>query len=590
MDRNSIAHFSDAPSVAMERSTFLIFDDHHTSFDAGKLYPILFKEIYPGDTFSLDMAATVRMATPKFPVMDNCYVDTYFFYCPTRLTWSSFKAFMGDSNVSAYESDGSDLQIPQLKAPSSGFKSGSIADHFGIPVNICFDDYNEPDNPLTISELPFRAVRLIWNRWFRNQNVEDPLLVNLGNNQSQGNIGNEEPYPVNRFRDYFSSCLPAPQKGAAVQLPLSGSAPVLTYNDFLDGGLGELTPEQLKFAKILSSTPNLRWFSRTASDSDRATLMVDPVGYIRDPVQQVDEGMILETSNGESVNNIGGIDLRPANLQARFDLGTGYSTINALRQAFAIQRILEKDARSGSRYVEILRSHFNVIAPDSSLQEPEYLGGFHQMLNMDQVLQTSYDNESPIGHTGAFSKTNMHGSVFTKSFTEHGMLLGFCCIRTDRSYQQGVHKSFLRKSRYDFYWPSLAHISEQPVKLVELYANMSDGFSKDEIFGYQEAWADLRVGNSNITGAFRSNYQDPVGNVLQGYNAWHYADYYGSRPYLSAQWMHEGDVNVARTLAGYDPDSINKPLDTQFLADFYFQTKASRCMPLYSIPGLIDHF
>lgn len=589
MDRNSIAHFSEAPSVAMERSTFLIHDEHHTSFDAGKLYPILFKEIYAGDTFSLDMAATVRMATPKFPVMDNCYVDTYFFFVPYRLTWSNFKAFMGDSNVNAYESDGSEFQIPQIQAPAKGFKSGSLADHMGLPVNIPFTDPFDPDNPLTFSELPFRAIRLIWNRWFRNQNVEDPLLVNLGNNQSQGNIADLEPYPVNRFRDYFSSCLPAPQKGAAVQLPLGGYAPVLTYDDGL--GSEELTAEQMKLVNYLAQSPNLRWFTGNPDLSNRFTLVADPLSAVREPVDQTDLGVILDTVNGESVNVVGGTDLRPSNLRVDFNLGTGYSTINALRQAFAIQRILEKDARSGSRYVEILRSHFNVIAPDASLQDPEYLGGFHQMLNMNQVLQTSYDNDSPIGHTGAFSKTNMSGSVFTKSFTEHGALLAFCCIRTDRSYQQGIHKSFLRKTRYDFYWPSLAHISEQPVKLVELYADMNSGnFSKDEIFGFQEAYADLRVGNSYITGAFRANYQDPEGNVLQGYNAWHYGDFYESRPYLSAEWMHEGDVNVARTLAGYDPNSNDKPLDTQFLADFYFMTKAARCIPLYGIPGLVDHF
>lgn len=574
MQINQVAHFSTAPNVQIERSKFNLSRSHKTTADAGLLYPFYHLEILPGDTISMDLSVLARMSTPLFPVMDNAYLDTFFFYVPNRLVWSHWKEFCGENNTSAWD-DGKEYFVPTVASGNAGFTSGSIADHFGIPINV-------PD--ISIDTMPFRAYRLIWNEWFRNQNLQDPKLVNLGDSQSDRTVASDRPLPVNRFRDYFSSALPAPQKGAAVQIPLDGAVPVYAFSEDNPGFTFDGTSGSSDYSEIPSFVQALRFVSLNSglglnddyySAVFRSNSGTGAMGY---------SGLDLRSDN-VATNPKGATEgITPSNLRARMDLGTGYATVNALRQAFQIQRILEKDARSGTRYAELLRSHFGVIAPDASLQRPEYLGGKRISLSMQQVVQTSANgNDQVLGGTGAVSKTVDGGHMFSKSFTEHGRIIGVFCIRTDRSYQQGIPREFSRRTRFDYYWPSLAHLGEQAVKNKEIYAmgTSSDSDQKDdEVFGYQEAWAEYRSDHNQVTGGFRKNY---VGG--EGLNAWHYADWYESRPYLSDSWDQEGAANVARTLS-----QDTSYIDSQFYLDCYCNVVAARPMPLYSIPGLIDHF
>lgn len=564
MQINQVAHFSTAPNVQIERSKFNLSRSHKTTADAGLLYPFYHLEILPGDTISMDLSVLARMSTPLFPVMDNAYLDTFFFYVPNRLVWSHWKEFCGENNTSAWD-DGKEYFVPTVASGNAGFTSGSIADHFGIPINV-------PD--IAIDTMPFRAYRLIWNEWFRNQNLQDPKLVNLGDSQSDRSVAADRPLPVNRFRDYFSSALPAPQKGAAVQIPLDGSVPVTPLNDeWFDPSLGDFKDATSVLWRTTSTALGLN------DDYYRYVIQLR-----NNPYEDFVGGRGSMSQDPETIGGSSPLEVVPTNLFARYDLGSGYATVNALRQAFQIQRILEKDARSGTRYAELLRSHFGVVVPDASLQRPEYLGGKRISLSMQQVVQTSANgNDQVLGGTGAVSKTVDGGHMFSKSFTEHGRIIGVFCIRTDRSYQQGIPREFSRRTRFDYYWPSLAHLGEQAVKNKEIYAlgSGSDSDLKDdEIFGYQEAWAEYRSDHNQVTGGFRKNY---VGG--EGLNAWHYADWYESRPFLSNSWDQEGAANVARTLS-----QDTSYIDSQFYLDCYCNVVAARPMPLYSIPGLIDHF
>lgn len=564
MSRNQIAHFAEAPTVDMERSRFVIEHSHTTSLDAGKLYPIGLYEILPGDTFSLDQSTLCRMSTPLFPVMDNCYLDTYWFFCPNRLLWDHWKQFMGENDSSAWESD-TQYFIPKVTAPIGGFETGSVADHFGIPTKV---------SNIQVSALPLRAYLLIYNEWFRNQNLVDPVLVSKGDTQNYSDSF-RYPLPVARFRDLFSSSLPEPQKGQDVPLPLQGVAPVVSLKDSFFSDLGyvpEFVNGYTTDSLILASTQPI-------SGSDY------PLVASKDPMNP-DYNYFVRTDPTQGGANATEGVFQPYNLGAIFGgNGAVLSTVNDLRQAFAMQRVLELFARGGSRYVEMLRNFFHVIPSDASLQRPEYLGGHHIPININQVLQTSASNltgsQTPLGETGAYSKTVNSGSVFTKSFTEHGYLIGLCCIRTDRTYQQGVDKLWLRDSFYDFYLPQLAHLGEQPVRNIQIYAQ---GLPVDnEVFGYNEAWAEYKTQHNYVTGLFRHNAD---GGSL---DAWTYADHYDNLPTLSAEWLAEGSANVDKTLA-VQSTAENPLRDYQFYLNMFFHLTATRPMPMYSIPGLIDHF
>ncbi|MBQ4332891.1 MAG: phage capsid protein [Clostridia bacterium] len=555
--RNNESHFSQVPHVDIERSRFDRSTRLLTTFNTGELIPIYVDEILPGDTVTMDVASLVRMSTPIFPVMDNAYMDTYFFFVPNRLVWEHWKEFNGENN-SSYWAQPTEYNVPQITAPASGWNKGSLADYMGLPT--------DTEN-ISVSHLPFRAYVAIWNEFFRDQNYMSPADfvksdANVTGRRRDYSAGArlQIPYtsalygggvlPVSKTHDYFTSVLPAPQKAPATDVPLfSANLPVTASED-----RHELpsAPIHFKYNGTLSSAQNLAF-------SPGGTLV----------------------SGGNATINSSINGFYPDNLYVQLgDVEAG--TINQLRQAFQIQRLLEKDARGGTRYYELLKAHFGVTSPDSRLQRPEYLGGKRIPINVDQVLQTSQTTDtSPQGNTAAFSLTTDVSSAFTKSFVEHGFLIGVACVRTDHTYQQGIERFWSRTRRFDYYWPSLAHIGEQAVLKKEVVATGTQ--YDDEAFGYQEAWADYRYKPSRVCGAFRSNY-------AQSLDSWHYADYFelpstGTASFVGdAEFMRETYVNVDRTLA------VSSDVEDQFLGNFYFKAIWTRPMPLYSVPGLIDHF
>lgn len=542
MNRNSEYNFAKNPQVGVSRSRFQRNSDNKTTFNTGDLIPIYLDEVLPGDTHQIDVACVMRMATPIFPVMDNAYCDFYFFFVPNRLLWEHWKEFMGENKETAWTPK-TEYSVPQVTAPTGGWAEGTLADYLGLPTKV---------EGISVSALPGRAYGLIYNEWFRNQNVTQPTLVEVTDatttGKNDGSATNDsaitlaKPLKAAKVFDYYTGALPEPQKGEPITLPMNGNATIKPYDLVTNKELGwHGTDNEHPVSDFKFSTPE-----------EGETL-----NYTKD---------LIGTTRGTS----GG----PKTVALRADLSSvTAATINQLRQAFQIQKLLEKDARGGTRYREVLREHFGVISPDSRMQIPEYLGGYRLPINVSQVIQTSStDSTSPLGNTAALSVTTMNKPMFTKSFTEHGFVMGLAVVRTDQTYQQGIERMWSRKGRYDYYWPVLANIGEQAILNKEIYAQ---GNTKDEeAFGYQEAWADYRYKPSKVTGLFRSN-------AAQSLDAWHYAQDYDALPTLSTAWMEQTDTEMKRTLAVQSqPD---------FIADFYFINKTTRCMPVYSIPGLIDH-
>lgn len=537
MNRNSEYNFAQNPQVGVSRSRFQRNSDNKTTFNTGDLIPIYLDEVLPGDTHQVDVACVMRMATPIFPVMDNAFCDFYFFFVPNRLLWEHWKEFMGENKETAWTPK-TEYSVPQVTAPADGWEEGTLADYLGLPTKV---------KGISVSALPGRAYGLIYNEWFRNQNVTQPTLVEVTDatttGKNDGSATNDsaitlaKPLKAAKVFDYYTGALPEPQKGEPITLPLGGTAAIHLYKD----------------KKLTQQAEDVYGYVGKKLIGDEPYTMFN---YSTSTI-----GIPKEKDGWEE--NYMGADLS----------GVTAATINQLRQAFQIQKLLEKDARGGTRYREVLREHFGVISPDSRMQIPEYLGGYRLPINVSQVIQTSSsDDTSPLGNTAALSVTTMNKPMFTKSFTEHGFIMGLAVVRTDQTYQQGIERMWSRKGRYDYYWPVLANIGEQAILNKEIYAQ---GNAKDdEAFGYQEAWADYRYKPSKVTGLFRSNAQ-------QSLDAWHYAQDYDKLPTLSTAWMEQGETEMKRTLAVQSqPD---------FIADFYFMNKTTRCMPVYSIPGLIDH-
>jgi hypothetical protein len=546
MNRNSEYNFAQNPQVGVSRSRFQRNSDNKTTFNTGDLIPIYLDEVLPGDTHQIDVACVMRMATPIFPVMDNAFCDFYFFFVPNRLLWEHWKEFMGENKETAWTPK-TEYSVPQVTAPAGGWAEGTLADYLGLPTKV---------EGISVSALPGRAYGLIYNEWFRNQNVTQPTLVEVTDatttGKNDGSATNDsaitlaKPLKAAKVFDYYTGALPEPQKGEPITLPLGGNAKVQLFKD------KEVSIPVEQDQKIV-------YTNKAVIGSGNVTmLMTDNISGDNGPI-------------GVPTNETGYFD-HPAYLGANLS-NISATTINQLRQAFQIQKLLEKDARGGTRYREVLREHFGVISPDSRMQIPEYLGGYRLPINVSQVIQTSSsDDTSPLGNTAALSVTTMNKPMFTKSFTEHGFIMGLAVVRTDQTYQQGIERMWSRTGRYDYYWPVLANIGEQAILNKEIYAQ--GGAKDNEAFGYQEAWADYRYKPSKVTGLFRSNAQ-------QSLDAWHYAQDYDALPTLSTAWMEQTDTEMKRTLAVQSqPD---------FIADFYFMNKTTRCMPVYSIPGLIDH-
>jgi hypothetical protein len=560
MSRNANSRFATNPvRLDMSRSKFPRNFSHKTTFNAGQVIPFYVDEVLPGDTFQVRTSKVVRMQTLLTPVMDNVYLDTYYFFVPNRLVWEHWKQFMGENTESAWIPQ-VEYEVPQLTAPANGWEVGTLADYMGVPTGV---------KGLSVSALPFRAYALIMNEWFRSENLTDPLNIPVDDATVQGvNTGNYvsdvakggKPFVANKFRDYFTSCLPSPQKGPDVTINTAqlGNAPVVPmdkpvpkdllnypYNVYIPNGNSNFGAGYHAGSVYQNAFGGAYWLAKDGNSDLDPTIDNGVVGY-------------------------------PANLWAQFDNTVSVATINQLRTAFQIQKFYERSARGGSRYIETLKAHFGVTSPDARLQRPEYLGGNRIPVSINQVIQNSgtVSGSTPLGDTGAMSLTTDVHSDFTKSFVEHGFVIGVMVARYDHTYQQGIERFWSRKSMFDYYWPEFANIGEQAVLNKEIYAqgNAQD----DEVFGYQEAWADYRYKPSRVSGEMRSSY-------AQSLDVWHLADDYSKMPALSDAWIHEDPATINRVLA------VSDNLANQFFCDIYVQNYSTRNMPLYSIPGLIDH-
>lgn len=562
MNRNVESHFAELPSVDVPRS---IFDRSHTvktSFNVGELIPFCLEEVLPGDTFRVSTSKIVRLQTMLTPVMDNLYLDVYWFFDPLINLWDHAKEFFGENSSSAWVPQVS-YQVPSISSPSGGFATGTIADYLGLPVGVQWTNLASK-RP---SALPFRMYARIANEFFRDQNLSDPLNIPYGDSNQTGTNGSNYitdtvnggmPFKVAKYHDYFTSCLPAPQKGPAVTMPVVNAnlAPVYARNDMTHWSAGDALPTYTGGIKYGYSTGGN--FTEYTSGVNAYNLYNKGIGY--------------STGTGEGSVYHAAI---PANLYADLTSTIGSVNINELRLAFQLQRYYERQARSGSRYTEYLKSFFGTTSPDQVLRRPEYLGGNRIQINVHEVLNTAQTQSDYLGDLGGMSVTTDVNDDFTHSFTMHGYVMGVMCLRYDHSYPQGMDRHWFRRDAMDFYNPVFSSLGEMPVYKCQICADATN-MDDDSVFGYQEAWAEYRFSRDICTGEMRPG----VSNTL---SSWHYADYYTTVPTLSDSWIREDKTMVDRTLA------VTSSVSNQAFADIYIKNLCTRVMPVYSIPGLIDH-
>jgi hypothetical protein len=514
------------PKAEIPRSSFDTQYAHKTTFDGGYLVPIYCDEVLPGDMHNVKATMFARLATPLFPVMDNLHLDTFFFFVPNRLVWSNWVKFMGEQ---ANPSDSISYVVPQITSPAGGYAVGSLFDHFGLPTV----GQITGSNTVSHNALPLRAYNLIYNEWFRDENLQNSVVVNTGD--SGDDVTDYSMLRRGKRKDYFTGALPWPQKGASVTLPLGTSAPIVTNgNDTADLGV---------FSTVYNGN---RQFYTTGAGGAQVRI---------DSAITPDATLYADLSQATS------------------------ATINQLRQSFQIQKLLERDARGGTRYTELLRAHFGVTPQDYRLQRPEYIGGGSTYVNVNPIAQTSATSISggvtPLGNLAAMGTALASGHGFTYHAQEHGYIIGLVNVRADLTYQQGLPKMWSRETRYDFYFPVFAHLGEQAVLNKEIYVTGTS--TDDDVFGYQERWAEYRYKPSQITGLFKST---SAGTI----DPWHYAQKFTSLPTLNATFIQETPPIDRTTAVGSAANG------QQFLMDAFFDCKMARPMPMYSVPGLIDHF
>jgi hypothetical protein len=533
-----VDHFAMIPRADIPRSSFTMETTHKTTFDAGYLVPIYVDEVLPGDMFNLKMTAFCRMATPIFPIMDNLYLDTFFFFVPNRLLWANWVKFMGQQTNPG---DTIDYIVPKLLMGSETLVPLSIFDYFGLPTKST--GFTPGISIKLFNALPFRAYNLIYNEWFRDENLQSSVFMSTDDTNENGL--NYKLLRRGKRHDYFTSALPFVQKGTAPSIPIGGTVPVTTSG---------VTPTFLVPGSTLPTTQR----PLVAGNTDQNNLAFSgnniPMGS-NFPVQ-------FGSTTGLQVN-----------------LATATSiTVNALRQSFQIQKLLERDARGGTRYTEIIRSHFGVVSPDARLQRPEYLGGGSTLVNINPIAQTSATaaGATPLANLSAFGTAVASHHGFSQSFTEHGYIIGLASVRADLTYQQGVRKLWTRNTRYDFYFPVFAALGEQAITNKEIYYQNVPA-TDDAVFGYQERWAEYRYHPSRITGLFRSTAAQPI-------DAWHLAQNFTALPTLNATFIEENPP-MSRVLA-----VGASAAGQQFIFDSLFSIRATRPMPMYSVPGLVDHF
>jgi len=536
MHRNqsvNLHQFTTIPKADIPRSKFDCQSTHKTTFDAGYLVPVYVDEVLPGDTFNLNMTAFARLSTPLFPIMDNMVMDSFFFFVPNRLIWNNWQKFMGQQENPA---DSISYVIPQQVSPIAGYTIGSLQDYMGLPT------VGQVTAGKTVSHCAFwpRAYNLIWNEWFRDENLQNSVVVDKGDGPDT--VTDYTLLRRGKRKDYFTSSLPWPQKGASVALPLGTKAPVA-----------------------------FETYSGTSITGEYPIVYGNAIDTVH---PYLSKNITYGTSSPGGVVPVPSLN----NLYADLSQATA-ATINQLRQSFQIQKLLERDARGGTRYTEIIRSHFGVVSPDSRLQRPEYLGGGTTTININPIAQTSgtglTGQTTPLGNLASMGTALVHNHGFTQSFTEHGVIIGLVSVRADLTYQQGLHKMWSRSTRYDFYFPAFAMLGEQSVLNKEIY--VTGDTTDTSVFGYQERWAEYRYNPSRISSLFRST----AAGTIDG---WHLAQKFTSTPTLNSTFIVDNPP-VSRVVAvGASANG------QQFIFDSFFDVKKARPMPMYSVPGLIDHF